>query len=571
MSRDRDRALAESDAVARALAQREFVRPLLLEAGAGTGKTTTLVARVLAWSLGRGWSRAEAALRDDAGSDELPPERIAAQILRRAVAITFTEAAAAEMSVRVGEALLQVERGAAPPWLLAEALPANPGERRVRARALRGALDHLIVQTIHAYCRRLLVTHPLEARLHPRLEIDADGRLQSEAVREVLEERLADAYTGAGDADLLALAERGIGPRELEEELLLLLGEGLGAAALEPDPVAPARVTALFERLRARLEAFREVGGARLHAAGGAAADAVACVDRVLALCAEGSQGEAALAGVVEALRETWPGRNRSRLKNWGREQFTKKEALELGSAAPELPTAASALVDVLDHVGSLDLELLALGRRVLGGLLAETESLLRARGIATFSALLSGARALLVDAPGVAARVRARIDQLVVDEFQDTDRRQCDIVRAIALEGPPEDRPGLFVVGDPKQSIYGWRNADLAAYQGFVDTALAAGGTREHLSVNYRSAPPILDEVERAVAPVMVERRAAQPAFEPLAPCPEREADPLRRRRRPRWTTTVRPPPPRSSRRSTSHPPRSTPSPAAPSRPHVG
>ena len=61
MSRDEIAELNEADARARNLAQREFDRPLVVEAGAGTGKTTALVARVLAWSFGPGWDRAKAA------------------------------------------------------------------------------------------------------------------------------------------------------------------------------------------------------------------------------------------------------------------------------------------------------------------------------------------------------------------------------------------------------------------------------------------------------------------------------------------------------------------------------
>ncbi|MGB5891096.1 MAG: 3'-5' exonuclease, partial [Thermoanaerobaculia bacterium] len=110
-------------------------------------------------------------------------------------------------------------------------------------------------------------------------------------------------------------------------------------------------------------------------------------------------------------------------------------------------------------------------------------------------------------------------IDQLLVDEFQDTDRVQCDIVRQLALEGPAEERPGLFVVGDPKQSIYGWRNADLEAYEDFLDRALQEGGERLFLLQNFRSAPPILAEVDRVMPPVMIREPGLQPRFETLVP----------------------------------------------------
>jgi len=137
-----------SDLAARLRAQRDFARPLLLEAGAGTGKTAVLVARVVAWCLGPGWEKhAKAGARPDA---------TARTVLSRVVAITFTEAAAAEMAARVASALRAIALGDLPPGVLPEALPPDAEVRRVRARALRGALDHLTVRTIHAFCRRLL-------------------------------------------------------------------------------------------------------------------------------------------------------------------------------------------------------------------------------------------------------------------------------------------------------------------------------------------------------------------------------------------------------------------------------
>ena len=115
------------DARARSLAQTEFARPVALEAGAGTGKTAALVARVVAWCLGPGWSRAVAADPDAA------PERVAARVLRRVVAITFGEAAAAEMAERVGAALSALEAGHVPVGVDVAVLPDRPEVRAARA------------------------------------------------------------------------------------------------------------------------------------------------------------------------------------------------------------------------------------------------------------------------------------------------------------------------------------------------------------------------------------------------------------------------------------------------------
>jgi hypothetical protein len=114
---------------------------------------------------------------------------------------------------------------------------------------------------------------------------------------------------------------------------------------------------------------------------------------------------------------------------------------------------------------------------------------------------------------------VRCEIDQLLVDEFQDTDRVQCEIVSALALEGDAAERPSLFLVGDPKQSVYGWRNADVAAYLRFVERARAPPGAEKHaLCVNHRSVPAVLDEVERVIALILREEPGVQPPLSRLS-----------------------------------------------------
>jgi len=521
--------LARADARARRAAREIFDRPLVLEAGAGTGKTTALVTRILAWCCGPGWERAEAWLRES-DPDAAVPQRTARRVLSRVVAITFTEAAAAEMDQRVSDALRRVERGELPDWLPADALPRDRELRRERAAALRGAVDLLVVQTIHAYCRRLLLSYPLEAGLHPRLEIDADGELQREIVREVLEERLPRAYAESGDPDYLALAERGFDPPQLEEQLLALLEAGVAAAALDDDPLAPARIAALGLRARGAVAGFRAAaGGVFDHLTRNRTAVAVAkLADEMSERLEQEPWADArALEAGAAWIAERWEGAPLERLKAWAKRTFKPTEQEVVEGREQAIAEHAERLASILGHLICLDLELLGLARRVLRELLAEVETRLRARGVATFSTLLTETRNLLLGREDVAARVRGRIDQLLVDEFQDTDRRQCDILRALALSGPGAARPGLFLVGDPKQSIYGWRSADLAAYDAFVKDVAAGGGSFERLSVNYRSAPAILDEVERVVEPVMLPREAVQPAFEPLVPGPATADDP--------------------------------------------
>jgi ATP-dependent helicase/nuclease subunit A len=542
----------ERDRAARRVAQTRFDRPLVLAAGAGTGKTTTLVARLLAWCLGPGWEATRARSAEKAARGALPrqaaedPDRLAAELLTRVVAITFTEAAAAEMATRTATELARLAETGVPPSWLGEAQLPPPEECARRARALLGALDHLAVRTIHSYCRGLLAEHALEAGLHPDLEVDADGSALEEIAAEVVEARLRSAYGEPGDPDLLALAARGCGPAEVAATLVALAAAGLTAAALDRDPLAPAAVAALARRLEracrelaepigARLAGAKRVANAQALAGAMAALSAQAAMAAMAATAAEtvpaaselaGQAGPDSLAALSAALSEQLPENLLGHLKKW-RGGLGASEAALLGDVAGEIAAAAARLVQLVEHLRRIDPDVLRPAFRALRPLLAEVESELRRRGVATFQALLVEAAALLARREAVRRRVRRRIDLLLVDEFQDTDRVQCELLAWLALDGPPEELPRLFLVGDPKQSIYGWRSADLRAYDGFVERVRAAGGELLALSENFRSVPAILDEVGRVVAPLLRPVPGLQPAFEPLLACAERQGDP--------------------------------------------
>jgi ATP-dependent helicase/nuclease subunit A len=529
-----------ADREARREAQRRFDRPLILQAGAGTGKTTTLIGRLLAWTLGAGWEKvlAERAARPAARpvlrpEGEASPERTAADVLRGVVAITFTEAAAAEMASRAAERLGALARGEPlPDWLDAEVLPDLPEVAR-RARALLGALDHLAVRTIHAFCLGLLAEHPLEAGVHPRLQVDAEGRLLEEVVREAVEAALREGYGTPGDPDLLVLAVRGYGPQELIEALIALVQAGVPSAALQEDPFGPEPVQAFVERLAAACEAVHGLLVPRLQAPAGRIRNARAVESGLggLIVRLRGSEPPLTVESLQSWADELVPEKLADHLKEWGKGKRSETERALLGEVAAHLTACAGDLGRLLEHLRRIDPALLGAARRALAPLLAAVERDLRAQGIATFDALLTGAEALLARNPDVRSRVRRGIDQLLVDEFQDTDRVQCEILRWIALDGPRDERPGLFLVGDPKQSIYGWRSADLRAYDGFIDLARRHGGEVMSLVENFRSVPAILSEVARVIAPVMIAQPGLQPPFEPLLACEKRQADPEFRR----------------------------------------
>ena len=122
------------DERSRLVARTEFERPLLLDAGAGTGKTTVVASRIVAWLLGPGWDRAAAALGNGARRDDA--DRIARRTAERVVAITFTDRAAAEMTERIARMLACVHRGVDAVGLALADLPGPDDRRRERAAAL---------------------------------------------------------------------------------------------------------------------------------------------------------------------------------------------------------------------------------------------------------------------------------------------------------------------------------------------------------------------------------------------------------------------------------------------------
>ena len=254
-------------------------------------------------------------------------------------------------------------------------------------------------------------------------------------------------------------------------------------------------------------------------------------LERDIADSAGGGQGRAALEPLCLRVAETsadW-----SKLfSRYAKEGLNKTEQKLLGGDGEGYLALASAARDALGDLLALDLRRFDLARQALGPLVEQIRYRLDRAGVLTFDDLLDRATGLLQRSSPVRRRLRREIRQLLVDEFQDTDRRQCDLLAALALGADEGPRPGLFIVGDPKQSIYAWRRADLASYEDFLAGMAAAGGESARLSVNFRSVPAVLEEVARAVAPVMIAEPGVQPSFEPLTPGPARAASPGFRRR---------------------------------------
>jgi ATP-dependent helicase/nuclease subunit A len=499
-----------ADEATRALAQAEFCRPLVIEAGAGTGKTALLVARVAAWCVGPGWVRHAEADR---------PGEVAQRVIDGVVAITFTEAAAAEMATRIGEALSGLARGEAPVgWCpVNEPEPIGEDELRARAAALGNEAHRLRVTTIHAFCQRLLTAHPFAAHVHPRFEIDADGTLVEALADEVVLEALRELDRSPLRGDWERLAAEGEGPARVAEALRALVAAGAVPADLERDPFDEERARATAGDLQAVLRSVLDMEGGRFGAVKRATRTqaTIEVLDGMLQRLEEAGT-DVSFGDIADAISGFDSG-SRKKLRAWAKGTFGKGEATCLGEDLEGFAHLAGAAVSQLDGLRGLDPEAFGAARSVLLALLEEVEGRRTARGIASFADLLTKTARLLEEHEELCRGERRRMDQLLVDEFQDTDDIQCRIVRRLALDGPDDERPGLFVVGDPKQSIYAWRSADLKAYDEFVDMVVSRGGEKRPLTRNFRSVRPILDEVERVVEPVMHREKGFQPEFQAL------------------------------------------------------
>ncbi len=434
-------------------------------AGAGCGKTSTLVSRYL-YLLSEG----------------LSPEEI--------VAITFTERAGQEMRVRIRRHLRDYLAGAPvdePLWL-----------------AHYIALDAAPIGTIHSFCARLLRAHPAEAGLDPDAAVLDENQaavLRAEAVERALVWATQDRQAAAcfpllgGPSGLRDLLSRMLTRRlEVQEAL----------AATGPDVLACWRRAAhqwLAQILEgqewcdclADLEAMEPLRpGDALDACRCEALAAVQAARRALA----GGDWPAAL-GHLAGLRK--PGRA-GRQENWG-------------DRAPVVRAALSTLCDLYrSHVAAvaanadpaLDEELAAVwpGLVALFRQAVDDYRALKAQAL-DFDDLEAGALRLLQGCPEVAAYERERIKALLVDEFQDTNDRQRRLFEA--LLGAPAGQGGrLFIVGDAKQSIYRFRGADVTVFRHVEREINQAGGQTHHLDRTYRAHAGLIEVQNDLLARVL-------------------------------------------------------------------
>jgi ATP-dependent helicase/nuclease subunit A len=494
------------DRAARREAATGFRANLVVTAGAGTGKTSLLVERILNACVGEGI--------------DLPA----------VVAITFTEKAAAEMRDRLSTAFEQLRsfglgrrdpdpdgRGEADrTWRHLREEKKLPADA-IAARALAGLehLDQAVIGTIHSLCADLLRRYPREAGIDPAFRVD-DGTAALRLARQAWEEWFAAEMESTGQRARLweeVLAEVRTGTLES-------LGRDLARCS---PPWSP-------EEYRAQQDAAEAI----LKARAGGLHDRIGVIlgreSGMLERCRKqlqlrrgwlrrlATEGTAGLpAGEVQKeLAERSPG---GKLAGVSRQEF---ETVEEDSR--KLLKHCAAVDPFIDRC--LDL---------LGPFADAFRDRFATEGYLSFDDLLVRTRDLLRDHPAAREKEKSRIRSLLVDEFQDTDPLQYEIVfllsekigsRAAAAGEVRLESGKLFIVGDPKQSIYRFRGADIEAYRRAVGKIENDDGRVHWLETNFRSPPEVLDPLNDLFEAAFRSDSPAQTEYRRIVAAPGRRGE---------------------------------------------
>ena len=489
------------DAETRRLAETTFDRNVVVVAGAGTGKTTLLANRLVHLLM-----------------REPDPLRIT-----DVVALTFTNKAATEMKGRVRERLRVLrdgaddgtDSGAVRLDELRAHYSLSSEEVSRRANAALGDLEKAQIGTLHSFAAHLLRLYPIESRVDPEFRED-DGLRFLELFAARWAEWL-DAELGPKGTEHArwrrVLTSLGL---EAMRELAFALRSEL---ILVDDLLRQVRDSSLSPPLQSWIQSKRTRAAALL-----ATYDrpkrrkAESCLAAAMTLCdlllERGLRG---LEAVDVPVREMLGKDLGDPLKDWTEADFAD----------------CSGLVRMAKGLLRVNVAVIEDAVTLLAPFVRDLHAGFLDQGWISFDGLLAKARSLLRDHPRVRERLKQEYRAILVDEFQDTDPSQYEIMLYLA------ERPGrceadwrgldlapgkLFVVGDPKQSIYAFRRADMEAFDGVV-RKLCLSGVEYQLTTNFRSHQAILDVVNACFDRLFQRQDNVQPANVTLSARPDRLA----------------------------------------------
>lgn len=495
------------DETARLAAMTAHDRSVLVEAGAGSGKTAVMAGRLALLLAGGTASKAIAA-------------------------VTFTELAASELLARVRDFVDELLDGRVPREL-AIALPNGlSAEQQASLEEAAASIDEITCSTIHGFCQRLIKPYPVEANIDPGAALMDPA--QAELVFGDIVDRWLRDTLNVGDDSLVA--ELVFQNPAKATELI-----ATAAAALRDNrvlvPPASGPIQPLVAAFRTATEAYRTfvVGAAAQEEESIAGASAFVEMAAGVAF-AETDETPSALVGLLTSLPHPSlctakgafsvykkKGKWEAAAKAAG---LAKAEGGVLNARAEELHLACCEGWKHLRQGAAAHIlaELICAIQPIADGF----RDYKRSAALLDFDDLIFAARDLLRDHGDVRGALSRRYAHVLVDEFQDTDPLQTEIFWRLcgdpALGADPLDwasyriRPGaLFLVGDPKQAIYRFRGADVAAYVRARE-AIRAFNPDDLLSIstNFRSCAAILTYVNERFAPHLTEEKG-QPGFTAL------------------------------------------------------
>jgi ATP-dependent exoDNAse (exonuclease V) beta subunit len=482
------------DRAARAAIAEALDDTLVVEAAAGTGKTTELVNRILrVLETGR------------ATIDEI-------------VAVTFTEKAAGELKLRLRETL-EARRSAA-----------EDDVARTRVDAALAKLEEAHVNTIHGFCADLLRERPVEAFVDPLFTVLTEAesrRVFDRAFRAWLEATLADPPEGVRRALRRSSGAVPAGRDDGDGPIGRLRSAGWALVGVRDLP-APWRRPS-FDRSSLVLHLVGVLNDlAAVSAKASSTRDSLFVdLDGVRRLSQqiqlEQSFGQRDLDGWEARLIDLLRDRGFSRTRKGSGYKYSPDVSRH------EVLSARDAFfMKLMQFRDAADGDLAAALQADLRDVIDRYETMKVAAGVLDFTDLLSRARHLIVSNDTVRAHLQGKFRRIFVDEFQDTDPIQADILLLLCSSDPQvtsatDIRPvagKLFIVGDPKQSIYGFRGTDVETYWRVIRQLERHGGRVLQLTTSYRSVPAIQRFVNAAFRHEMVaDDRALQPDYVPLSP----------------------------------------------------
>ena len=502
---DSGRVLEVGDAEARALIREDLDRSLLVEAAAGTGKTTVLVSRLV--------SILESGKAEVGGM----------------VAVTFTRKAAGELKLRLRQALdrrlqeLEKDPSANEPSATkSSATKSSATEPSPEVRPIERAIERLEeahIGTIHSFCAEILRERPVEAGIDPAFE----GLSETEAP--ALFHRAFQGWIQHTLEEMPEGVRRALGRIATQSAPFSTPLESLESAGwrLAEWRDFPARwQRPPFERDSKIDTVVAEL--TRLAAMVSSCSDPRDILRRDL-------ESVVSLSGWIERSERIGPRdydvlearllARPSPLTNFKRQG---RGAFADGVTRGAVLEARECLRGLLEELRALaDADLAALLQGELSTLLERYEALKKEAGTLDFVDLLIRARDLLRDHPEVRRHLQSRFSHIFVDEFQDTDPLQVELLMLLAADDAEERdwrltrpvRGKLFLVGDPKQSIYRFRRADVSMYQEVKEQLLRQGVSLVHLRKSFRSTAAIQAAVNLAFEPVMkLDRQRAQAQY---------------------------------------------------------